>query len=93
MPDEIIQDLLTKLKNLKEEIKNLKNAEPPEDYTVDTIREWLNNIKQDPDEKTVHLLVESIVAKKTEKEIDFSITTTLKSFLENMSCAPKKDIS
>lgn len=66
------------MQSLKDEIKPLKEEPVPVDYTADQIQEWLNNLKTNPDDKAIQLLIERIdVKNKTE----FSATSTLKSVL------------
>ena len=57
------------MQTLKDDIEALKQAEPPKDYTVDMVKEWLQSIKDAPDEKD---------------NTDFNIESTLKPVLENM---------
>ena len=72
------------MQTLKDEIEALKQAEPPKDYTVDMVKEWLQSIKDAPDEKAVHLLIARIEAKREKDNTDFNIESTLKPVLENM---------
>jgi hypothetical protein len=69
---------------LKSEIAELKKAEPPVDYSVDTIREWLESIKNAPDSKAVHLLIQRIEARREDNKTDFNIESTLKPVLEKV---------
>ena len=46
LPPDVIQDISLRMQKLKDEIEELKNAEPPADYTVDTIKAWLQSIKE-----------------------------------------------
>lgn len=84
LPPEVVADLSTKMQSLKAEIAELKEAEPPADYSVDTIREWLNAIRTAPDSKAVHLLIARIEAKRKDNKTDFKIESTLKPVLEKM---------
>ena len=84
LPAEVIKDISDKMSKLKNEIEELKEATPPEDYSVDVIQEWLQSIRSAPDEKAVHLLIDRIEAVRTEDKTDFNISTTLKPVLENM---------
>lgn len=93
LPPEVVADLSAKMHFLKAEIAELKEAEPPADYSVDTIREWLNAIRTAPDSKAIHLLIARIEAKREDNKTDFKIESTLKPVLEKVSCAPEKDIS
>ncbi len=84
LPAEVIEDISDKMSKLKNEIEELKEATPPEDYSVDVIQEWLQSIRNAPDEKAVHLLIDRIEAVRIEDKTDFNISTTLKPVLENM---------
>lgn len=84
LPPEVLSDLSEKMSQLKREIAELQEAEPPADYTVDAIQEWLQSIRTAPDDKAVHLLIERIDAKRTENKTDFNIISTLKPVLENL---------
>ena len=84
LPPEVIKDISGKLEQLKSEIEELKHAEPPRDYTVENVLEWLQSIRTAPDEKAVHLLIARIEAERTENKTDFNIESTLKPVLENM---------
>ena len=55
-PADVIQTISLRMQTLKDETEELKNAEPPADYTVDTIKVWLQSIKEAPDEKAIHSL-------------------------------------
>ena len=84
LPPEVLADISEKMKTLKAEIAELKQTEPPADYSVDTIREWLKSIRNAPDEKAVHLLIARIEAVRTENKTDFNVESTLKPVLEKM---------
>ncbi len=84
LPAEVVKDLTARMQTLKNEIEALKQAEPPKDYTVDMVKEWLQSIKDAPDEKAVHLLIARIEAKREKDNTDFNIESTLKPVLENM---------
>ena len=84
MPPEVLADISEKMKTLKAEIAELEQAEPPADYSVDTIREWLKSIRNAPDEKAVHLLIARIEAVRTENKTDFNVESPLKPVLEKM---------
>lgn len=74
-----------RMQELKAEIAALEAAEPPKDFTTETIRGWLESIKAAPDAEAVHLLIERMdVAKQKEKTIS-NIQSTLKTVLEKMS--------
>ncbi|MBO7676319.1 MAG: recombinase family protein [Erysipelotrichaceae bacterium] len=80
---EAVADIGQHMKKLKEEIAELKEAKPPEDNSVNTVKEWLSNIKAAPDDKAVHLLIETITAPTDENKTSFKIESTLKPVLEN----------
>ncbi len=84
LPEAVIKDISAKMQTLKDEIEQLKNVEPPADYTVDTVKAWLQSIKEAPDEKAIHLLISRIEAKREKNNTDFNIESTLKPVLENM---------
>ena len=84
LPPEVIADMSGRMKALKAEIAELKEAEPPVDYSADTIQEWLNSIRSAPGEKATHILIERIEANRAENKTDFNIESTLKPVLEKV---------
>lgn len=83
LPSEVVSDIGIKMNNLKAEIENLKNTKPPKDYTVDQVSNWLNSLKNNPDDKAIHILIERIdIKNKTE----INIQSTLKSVLCETGC-------
>ena len=83
-PPEVISDISQKLQRLRQEISALENAEPPEDYSVDTITDWLKSIAAAPDRKAVRLLIERIDVRSDENNTDYKVSSTLQSVLVNM---------
>lgn len=83
LPAEIIEDIGVHMSTIKAEIESLKQTEPPKDFTVDHIHAWLNSLKNTPDEKAIHLLIERIDIKN---KTDINITSTLTSVLGNHGC-------
>ena len=83
LPPEVISDMGQRMKSLKDEMDALREVEPPQDYTTDQITVWLNSLKNAPDEKAIHLLIERIDVKT---KTDFSIISTLKSVLGEIGC-------
>lgn len=66
------------MQELKQEIECLKNTEPPQDYTTDQIKAWLEALKSNPNETAVHLLIERIDIKtKTALKIQSTLNTIL----------------
>lgn len=43
---EVIKEINDRMTAIKGEIETLENAEPPKDYTMETILEWLDPIKK-----------------------------------------------
>ena len=83
LPPEVVADIGRRMKNLRDEMDALRETEPPKDYTVEQIEAWLASLKNAPDEKAVHLLIERIdVIDKTA----FNITSTLKTVLGENGC-------
>ena len=78
LPAEVIADIGKQMQELKQEIECLKNTEPPQDYTTDQIKAWLEALKSNPDETAVHLLIERIDIKtKTALKIQSTLNTVL----------------
>jgi hypothetical protein len=78
LPPEVVADVGRKMRDIKAEIEALEQTEPPQDFTVDQIKAWLESLKAVPDEKAIHLLIERIdIRNKT----DISITSTLNTVL------------
>ena len=88
LPGEVLVDIGQQMKELKAEIAALEQTEPPKDFTVDTIRSWLESIKAAPNRDAVRLLIERIdITPEQEKEkTDFNIQSTLKSVLGTHGC-------
>lgn len=83
LPVEIIEDITGQMQVLKKEIELLKNTTPPQDYTVEQIKAWINNLKNAPDREAVRLLIERIEVKE---KTEFNILSTLNSVLGNNGC-------
>ena len=88
LPDEVVADVGQQMKEIKAEIAVLEATEPPKDFTVDTIKAWLESIKAAPDRDAVRLLIERIdVGEDEEKEkTAFNIQSTLKTVLGIHGC-------
>lgn len=84
LPSDVVADIGKRMTEIKGEIAALEATEPPEDYTVDTIRQWLNALKNSPDEKAVRLLIERIDVSGDKKNNLFNIQSTLNRLLEKM---------
>ena len=84
LPPEVVSDIGQRMTELKTEIKTLEETTPPEDYTVDTIRQWLNSLKNSPDEKAVKLLINRIDVSADKENNVFNIQSTLNTLLEIM---------
>ena len=78
LPSSVVSDIVQKMQALNDEMDALREAPPPQDYTSEQIKAWLDAIKAAPDKKAVHLLIDRItVMNKT----DISIASTLTSVL------------
>ena len=89
LPPEVLKDLGERLQAIKSEIAELENATPPEDYSVETIRSWLEAIKAAPDDKAVKLLISRIDTVQENEKTAFNIHSTLKTVLEKMAKVPQ----
>ncbi len=83
LPAEVVSDIGKQMQEIKQEIEFLKETKPPEDFTVGQIKAWLEALKNNPDHKAIHLLIERIDIKN---KTDFNITSTLKSVLCEIGC-------
>lgn len=93
LPPEVLGDIGKKLQQIKGEIESLKLTEPPEDYTADQVKAWLDSLRQASDEKAIHLLIERIDIKKGQKnKTDISITSKLTSVLGINGCGSLQHI-
>ena len=85
LPQKIVTDITNRLQMLQDEIDKLKNTEPPKDYTVDMVSQWLLSLQKNPDQRAMRLFISRIEAKKDEKNNEaFNIESTLKASLEKM---------
>lgn len=82
-PD-IPDDITARMKTLKEEIKTLKNTTPPEEASTELIVNWLRAIREAPDSRAVHLLIEKVEISADKEKTDFHIVSTLESVSENL---------
>ena len=82
-PD-ILDDITARMKTLKEEIKTLKNTTPPEEASTELIVNWLRAIREAPDSRAVHLLIEKVEIFADKEKTDFHIVSTLESVSENL---------
>lgn len=83
LPPEILQEIGQRMKDLKEEIAALKEAKPPEDLTVETVRGWMQSLREVPPEKAVHLMIERITVTTENDKTAYNVETTLQAVLEN----------
>ena len=78
LPSEVVADIGKQMNEIKSEIANLKSTKPPKDYTVEHIKNWLQDLKNNPDEKAIHILIERIdIKNKTEINIQSTLNTVL----------------
>ena len=83
LPAEVVAKIGTQIKKLDNQIKALKNEEPPKDYTAPQIKVWLQSLKKAPDESIIHLLIERIDIKNA---TEINIQSTLKSVVTENGC-------
>ena len=83
LPAPVVADIGKEMQALQAEIECLQHTEPPKDYSVETIRSWLQSIKNAPDADAVHLLIERIDIKN---KTVFNIQSTLKTVLGDIGC-------
>ena len=91
LPSDVVSDIGQRMAEIKAEIAALEATEPPEDYTVDTIRQWLTALKNNPDEKAVKLLIKRIDVSGDKNNNVFNIQSTLNTLLEIVSCVTNLD--
>lgn len=83
LPAEVVSDIGVEMKSLKEEIACLQATEPPKDYTVEQVKNWLEALKNSPDEAAIHLLIKRIDIKN---KTVFNIQSTLSTVLGDIGC-------
>lgn len=83
LPAPVVTDIGKEMEAIKAEIECLQHTEPPKDYSVETIKNWLESLKAAPDEAAVHLLIERIDVKN---KTVFNIQSTLKTVLGDICC-------
>ena len=88
LPAQVVSDIGQQMQEIKVEISTLKATEPPKDFTIDTIKAWLESIKAAPDESAIHLLIERIdtVGSAEKEKTVFNIQSTLKTVLGKSGC-------
>ncbi len=78
LPSEVVTDIGEEMKLIKAEIEALKTAEPPKDYTVEHVRNWLTSLKNSDEDAAVRLLIERIdIKNKTEYSMKSTLETVL----------------
>lgn len=78
LPSEVVTDIGEEMKLIKAEIEALKSAEPPKDYTVEHVRNWLTSLKNSDEDAAVRLLIERIdIKNKTEYSMKSTLETVL----------------
>lgn len=71
---ETIQEISAKIVKLKEEIKGMELIELPKDFTKKQILDWLEHIKEAPDDKVVSLLISRVEATKERLSIESTLS-------------------
>lgn len=82
----VLEDVAAEMNSLQAEIAALEKAEPPKDYTIDTVGGWLESIKAAPDEKAIHLLIERIDISGEKETTEINVTSTLNSVVSKNGC-------
>ena len=90
LPPDVIEKIGADLHRLNSEIAELKKTEPPEDPSVEAIKEWLASLKAAPDEKAIHLLITRIIATTEDGQAKFAIESTLQGILSDLGCGEKQ---
>ena len=80
----LVMEFPDRMTTIKGEIETLENAEPPKDYTMETILEWLDSIKKAPDQRVMELLIRKITVSRENNKTDFKIESNLKSVCVEM---------
>lgn len=87
LPADVVSDIGKRMTDLKEEIEILKNTKAPKDFTVETIRSWLDSLKKSADREAIKLLIERIDVELKENETTvFNITSTLNTVVAKTGC-------
>lgn len=60
LPAEVLADMGRRMQEIKAEIAALEQAQPPKDFTSDTVQGWLHSLRGAPDRAAVRLLIERI---------------------------------
>ncbi len=78
LPREIVSDIGKKMQAIKDEMAALEETPPPHDFTVEQIKVWLAALKDAPDTKAIHLLIDRIeVYNKTDVRVFSTLTSVL----------------
>ena len=78
LPAAVVSDIGKEMEALKDQIEELKNTEPPKDYSMEAVKSWLSSLRSAPTAENIHLLIERIDVKEKNA---FSIQSTLNTFL------------
>lgn len=83
LPSAVVADIGKEMEALRAEIDALQHTEPPKDYSKEAVRNWLQSLRDAPDQAAVRLLVERIEV--TEKTA-FRVFSTLNTVLGEIGC-------
>lgn len=86
LPPEIVAEIGERMQAIKDEIAQLHEVEPPEDFTVEQITAWLDALKANPDDKAVRLLIERMDVVRAKEKTEFKMSSTLNSVLGENGC-------
>lgn len=73
LPSEIIKDISDKIMAIKGEIESLKQEEPPRMYSKEQIVNWLEHIKEAPDDKVMKILISKVTVDKEKLSIESTL--------------------
>ena len=95
LPTEVLTDMGRRMQEIKAEIATLEQAQPPKDFTAETVQGWLQSLRNAPDQAAVRLLIERIDVLPAAENADdkektvFNIQSTLKTVLRNIGCGSR----
>lgn len=81
LPQEVVASLGTEMQQILKDIEYLKSVPAPVDFTAQRILDWLEGIKQVPDQEAIRLLVERIDVTPVEGAIEVRVKSTLDTML------------
>lgn len=74
LPKEVTNEIANKIVELKRELESIKLLDPPRDFTKKQVLNWLDHIKNAPDEQVSRILISKVVANKKEVSVFSTLT-------------------